>query len=447
MEQKMINYIYEIIIRCFNTFKFIIWDFFIYKIIWCFFIKWFLWDFIPIRFILSKSWKKIRPPIDPKTGVRPPATFLIWVSGIFTVYIALYGITSQRYEARIDVIENRANSVFAQLSIKEIRKETLNRIVSIQRMKCPRKPELFEPFTIIESLFLESSKYQGIVELMKETIEIWKIHLAEVDLENAYFRKANLSKANLAGANLSKADLSEADLSEANLKGADLSGANLRGANLRKADLCEAEFWEAKLEKAYLRTAILNNTNFGRAYLSGADFGDLVKGIEKSDETIETKNLIKNKRIIPEWIEKGLDNNDIYSKIQLVKCIEEKKIKELSCADLTEANLSGIILRKANLFEANLSKANLTKSDLTKSNLTGATLTKADLTEAILKKAELSGAFLTEAVLKGADLTDADLSCANLTGANLTGADLTGADLTGTIIEGMKRIHKTTNLK
>lgn len=110
---------------------FIFWNCLIYKFFWCFFVKWFLWEFIPVRFILTKSLEKIRPPINPETNIRPPATFLIWFSGILSVYIALFSIASQRYEAKVDVIENRANSFFAQLGITEIRRETLSRAISI----------------------------------------------------------------------------------------------------------------------------------------------------------------------------------------------------------------------------------------------------------------------------------------------------------------------------
>lgn len=77
--------------------------------------------------------------------------------------------------------------------------------------------------------------------------------------------------------------------------------------------------------------------------------------------------------------------------------------KDLQCADLKGANLTGAILNNVNLNGA----------DLTDANLTGAMLSDADLT--------------------GAILTDANLTGANLRGANLRGANLTGANLTGVL--------------
>jgi hypothetical protein len=55
-----------------------------------------------------------------------------------------------------------------------------------------------------------------------------------------------------------------------------------------------------------------------------------------------------------------------------------------------------------------------------------------DLRCADLTDARLTGATLTDADLTGADLTDANLTGAFLDGANLTGATLTDANLTGT---------------
>ena len=254
----------------------IIWYYLIYTFIWKFIIKWLLWEFIPFRFILTKSWEKISPPINPETGVRPPATFLIWVSGIFSVYIALFGIASQRYEARVDVIENRANSFFAQLGIKEIRKETLSRVPSIQTMPCPQKPELFKANTVIESLFFENVEYSGIVTLMKETLVIWKVYLkdvnlSEVDLSEADLIGAKLKGADLFFANLKGADLIEADLTNANIEQANLISANLKNADLENAYLSEADLSEANLSGAKLKGADLSFANLKGAELVGAD--------------------------------------------------------------------------------------------------------------------------------------------------------------------------------
>ena len=101
----------------------------------------------------------------------------------------------------------------------------------------------------------------------------------------------------------------------------------------------------------------------------------------------------------------------------------------LTCADLSGANLSRAYLRCANLTCAKLSGTNLTNADLTSANLTGANLSRADLTDANLTGANLTGANLRFSDLTGANLTGAILRHANLSYANLTGADLTRAHL------------------
>ena len=109
-------------------------------LIWLFLFIWGFWNFF-----LRKISEKIVPPFDKKSGKRPAPTFLLWLCGI---YIALFNIAAFRYESRIDVIENRANAVFAQLSIKEIRTKTLNRIADIQKMQCPYKPSILDHISI-----------------------------------------------------------------------------------------------------------------------------------------------------------------------------------------------------------------------------------------------------------------------------------------------------------
>ena len=65
---------------------------------------WLFWDFSGLRAI----WERIRPPYDLSTHRRRPATFMLWVIGI---YSALFGIASQRYENRIDIVHSSTLSV------------------------------------------------------------------------------------------------------------------------------------------------------------------------------------------------------------------------------------------------------------------------------------------------------------------------------------------------
>ena len=103
-----------------------------------------------IKWILRYSsaefiYRKFNPPKD--SGALP--TGLVWMIGI---YVAFFGVASQRYENRVDIIENRTNSIFTQLAT-DVYEKALSRISTVQRMWCPEKPEILNPLSVIRSLF------------------------------------------------------------------------------------------------------------------------------------------------------------------------------------------------------------------------------------------------------------------------------------------------------
>ena len=230
-------------------------------------IKW-IFRYSGLEFVYRKF-----NPSNPQTL----PTGLIWLVGI---YVAFFGVASQRYENRIDIIENRANSIFAQLAVPSVTKKALSKIARVQNMPCPRRPEILKPPSVFISLF-SNSKYEEMVEQLKETIEDWKESLDSVNLRGAYLRGANLwgadlFKADLRDANLWGADLEKADLREADLVGADLGGANLMEAELVRADLREADLRDANLRRINLRGADLEKANLVGAVLRRADLREAV---------------------------------------------------------------------------------------------------------------------------------------------------------------------------
>lgn len=191
-------------------------------------ILWLIWDFSGLRFIYSK----IRPAkLDSKE--RPPATFIIWVLG---AYVAFFGVASQRYENRIDIIENRANTIFAQLST-ESSYGALSRVARVQSMSCPQKPNIYMPISVIRSLFGKDVRYEEMVELLKEIVENWKESLLEVDLSKADLEGVNFSEAYFGSVNFEDANLQNTNLYEAQFNDSRIKGANLKGANLHSAHL------------------------------------------------------------------------------------------------------------------------------------------------------------------------------------------------------------------
>ena len=231
------------------------------------FVVWVLWDFSGFRFF----WEEIRPPIETSQGRRPPSTFFLWVLGVLFAYSILFSIVTQRFENRIRLIEERANTILLQLSISDsgIRKTALSRVSDVQNMLYPYKPDIFNPISIFRSVFgLSSSKHNATVQALKGVIETWKGQLDSVNLERADLRYAKLKGAKLSNANLKGADLIGADLMNADLRGADLSGANLTNAVLRSADFRKALIEGANLQGVDLRVAdnveVWKGTLFGR---------------------------------------------------------------------------------------------------------------------------------------------------------------------------------------
>ena len=173
-------------------------------------IVWITWDFSGIRFI----YRKINPlnnAEESQNTYKKPSTFFIWF--IATIYVATFGLASQRYEAKLDKIEQKANIVVTQLSATKFEIGSA-RITSIQSKKCPINPEFLNPSSIISSLFREQTFCESIVKDLKNVIEDWKAYLNKANLNEANLRGANLSRANLNGANLSDANLNEANLTK-----------------------------------------------------------------------------------------------------------------------------------------------------------------------------------------------------------------------------------------
>ena len=249
------------------------------------FIKWFLWDFSGLRFI----WTKIWPPLEGTPPKRRPATFFLWAVGI---YMAFFGVASQRYENRIDIIENRANAIFTQLSTPAF-KNAISRVPAVQNMWCPEKPEILLPLTVFRSLF-RKSKYDEMVNLLKETIEDWKESLDNVNLMNIDLRETQLDGANLQNTFMQESDLQHVFLIKANLQGVDMSISNLFGAQLIQANLRNA-----KLYSVNFRHANFTGANLEGAILAHAD-------LQNTSLWLKAEQLCKAKSIYEAKLDKGV---------------------------------------------------------------------------------------------------------------------------------------------
>jgi uncharacterized protein YjbI with pentapeptide repeats len=389
---------------------------------------WQLYDWSGLRFIYEK---KINPPIDKKTKKRIPRTIFLWFIG---VYIAIFGVASNRYENRVDIIENRINAIYAQIS-KDITL-AFKRINDVQNMTCPYKPEVYNPVSIIMSFLpLKNVTYQEGVEQLKQLVEDWakktetigsrlqkepqaekwikqlpgvmKNGKLDKSIEIGIIAGIDLISANLKNAKLYQANLENAFLLEANLKNAKLSDANLENAFLLEANLENADLYRANLKNAFLLEANLENAKLSDANLENADLEEAnLENANLSDANLENAFLDDINLENAKLSDANLKNADLSD-------------ANLKNADLSEANLKNADLYRANLKNAVLSDANLENADLSEANLENAVLSDANLKNAVLSDANLENADLEEANLENADLSEANLKNANLLYANL----------------------------
>lgn len=249
--------------------------------------------FFAIKLIFRYSGAEfICAKFKPSKKPQPLPTGFIWLIGI---YIAFFGVASQRYENRVDIIENRANSIFTQLGTT-VYKKALGRISLVQNMRCPEKPKILNPFSVFSSLF-EETEYKELTKLLKETLEDWKDKLDSINLQHA-----NLREADLLGANLQRADLFKANLGKANLRRASLLGANLQGADLRETNLRDSTLALSNLKGANLREADLQGANLREANLDGTNLegANLTGTISLNAESICKAKSLYNAKIDPE---------------------------------------------------------------------------------------------------------------------------------------------------
>lgn len=121
----------------------------------------------------------------------------------------------------------------------------------------------------------------------------------------------------------------------------------------------------------------------------------------------------------------------------------EWKSKTTEQADLSGADIRGVVPRRenlrgvdfsgANLIKANFSSVNLSGANLRRAELYGASFQSADLSYADFGRADCSGADLSNANLSGADLSRANIGYTNFNRAYLHETDLTEVALYGTV--------------
>lgn len=210
-------------------------------------IKWLI-HYSGIQFI----WHKFCPP---KNSQKVPTGF-IWV---FSIYIAAYGLSFQRYENRSMEVYNSVERVNSQL-MTNMKPYALSRIPSIQWQPCPVKPHILQPITVIKSLFGEYVQCEEQVSLLKDILIenrnlLRSVYLNYCDLRgtiflNCSFEKSSLMYGKLDQAIFVKVDFKDTDLFNTKMNYAWFNNCDFKDANFSGANLTSTFFSECDLSKA-----------------------------------------------------------------------------------------------------------------------------------------------------------------------------------------------------
>jgi uncharacterized protein YjbI with pentapeptide repeats len=173
------------------------------------------------------------------------------------------------------------------------------------------------------------------------------------DLQGAVLNHANLSRTKLNNSNLKKAKLNEAELCGVELHNAILREVELKNANLNGADLSEADLSGADLTNARIQgpNTLLKRTNFYKAILDNADLtGADIYRIKLNEAKMNGTKLDKK------WdlIRKLLNRNEL---------LPGERGIDLAGADLSDANLDGMIFKGQNLKDVIFSGSSLLRAD------------------------------------------------------------------------------------
>jgi uncharacterized protein YjbI with pentapeptide repeats len=247
------------------------------------------------------------------------------------------------------------------------------------------------------------------------------------DMQNTNLKKSNFIQVDftkIKNKSLAGADLTNTSLAHSNLSDVDLSGAIIMETNFWKADLSGQDFTvvsNSNLSEPRENESITNDaprvsgTIFIEANLSNSNF----EGVDLRPDVIGDY-IIKNKAYL-----KNLDGQELLdnlfpthqnSNIHIIS--KEVRGNDLVVSFIVYSNLNTANLENANFKNANLWFVNFYSADLTNANLSGADLRNAwfgdaNLSYANLEGANLEGANLEGAILDNAIFTGANLKCIN----------------------------------
>ena len=167
-------------------------------------IKKFSW-YSGITYIIRKFYTSNKP--TPPNGV-------LWFIGI---YLAAYGVASQRYENNLDQLENRIFSVMDLIGTDN-EKQAIASLTKLRDEETFIKPEILNPVKTFKSLFGYKSSNSYFEKEVDETIRYFLPDLTNLTLYNINFIDLNLDNVNFSNSTLVGCDFSFSSLINANFR-------------------------------------------------------------------------------------------------------------------------------------------------------------------------------------------------------------------------------------
>lgn len=98
------------------------------------------------------------------------------------IYIALFGIASQRYENKVDLIEYQHTAILTTVAAGA--PFVGAKLQILENSTCPAKPEILNPISVLQSMFWFECSYLEFDGLLQKTVEEWKTKLFNANLSD-----------------------------------------------------------------------------------------------------------------------------------------------------------------------------------------------------------------------------------------------------------------------
>lgn len=275
-----------------------------------------LFDLSGLKYI----WYKICPPL-PNSNQRPASTISVWlIYSLISAYLGTFTFAFARYEYSIARLEVLQNNFLMQMG-EDHWQEVIKDLTNIQNKPVPFEPQLFEPFSIYQSL-LHDTKHIPTIDQLKTALrakkreiigfyfknmqispnitdelpdknfinqrenatilfnniknknaDISKLNIQDYAYSNDKnnFEQSNFSNSTIVNSEMQKVNFLKSKFFSTNFSNSNLSESNFALSNFNKAILVNTNFFKSDFLSADLRFADLQQADFREANLMNAD--------------------------------------------------------------------------------------------------------------------------------------------------------------------------------